>query len=123
MGIDRTVTCGNCGAKGPWDSEAYDGAGDEQEMWNHRRIADDTETIQPIADAFVSRDWRKFAKLVVEASEIEPIGLANHAVRLIAEEAITRLGREKQMLHLESVTNWALDTERRTHDRGTYELH
>lgn len=38
MGIDRTVTCGNCGAKGPWDAEAYDGAGDEQEMWNHRRL-------------------------------------------------------------------------------------
>lgn len=34
MGVDGTVTCGNCGAKGPWDREAYDGAGNEQEMWN-----------------------------------------------------------------------------------------
>ena len=38
MGHDRTVACGNCGAKGPWDKDAYDGAGDEQEMWNHRRF-------------------------------------------------------------------------------------
>ena len=37
MGIDGTVTCGNCGAKGPWDKDAYDGAGNEQEMWNARR--------------------------------------------------------------------------------------
>lgn len=37
MGIDGTVTCGNCGAKGPWDRDAYDGAGNEQEMWNARR--------------------------------------------------------------------------------------
>jgi hypothetical protein len=36
-GIDGIVTCGNCGAKGPWDKEAYDGAGNEQEMWNSRR--------------------------------------------------------------------------------------
>lgn len=27
----------NCGAKGPWDKDAYDGAGNEQEMWNARR--------------------------------------------------------------------------------------
>lgn len=38
MGHDRTVACGNCGAKGPWDKDAYDSAGDEQEMWNHRRF-------------------------------------------------------------------------------------
>jgi len=38
MGYDRTVACGNCGAKGPWDKDAYDGAGDEQEMWNHRSL-------------------------------------------------------------------------------------
>lgn len=36
MGIDGVVTCGNCGAKGPWDKDAYDGAGNEQEMWNKR---------------------------------------------------------------------------------------
>ena len=37
MGIDGNVTCGNCGAKGPWDRDAYAGAGNEQEMWNERR--------------------------------------------------------------------------------------
>jgi hypothetical protein len=29
MGYDRTVACGNCGAKGPWDNDAYAGAGDD----------------------------------------------------------------------------------------------
>lgn len=49
MGYDRTVTCGNCGAKGPWDKDAYDGAGDEQEMWNHRRVP-------PMPDGTITAD-------------------------------------------------------------------
>ena len=37
VAVDGTVSCGNCSARGPWDRDAYDGAGDPLEMWNARR--------------------------------------------------------------------------------------
>lgn len=120
MGYDRTVACGNCGAKGPWDKDAYDGAGDEQEMWNHRREVptssdvseDDADMIARISGAVISKDWRKFAELVVEAPDIDVVGKANIAIKWIAEAAIEKLGNSGQSRHLESIVDLAIISER-----------
>jgi hypothetical protein len=120
MGHDRTVACGNCGAKGPWDKDAYDGAGDEQEMWNRRREApttsevseEDADMIARISGAVISKDWRKFAELVVEAPDIEVVGKANIAIKWIAEAAIEKLGNSGQSRHLEGIIDLAIISER-----------
>jgi len=52
MGIDGNVTCGNCGAKGPWDKDAYDDAGNEQEMWNERRAVTIADVQQHLMDEY-----------------------------------------------------------------------
>lgn len=55
MGIDRSVTCGNCGAKGPWDRDAWGLESDrppedEQEMWNRRRSVMEFRSPREIAE-------------------------------------------------------------------------
>jgi hypothetical protein len=73
---------------------------------------DETETLPDIAQAFMDRDWCRFALLVSGAPEIEKPGKAHWAMREIAIAAIERLKYEEQQNHLEAVTDYAINAER-----------
>jgi tagatose-1,6-bisphosphate aldolase len=73
---------------------------------------EDADMIARISGAVISKDWRKFAELVVEAPDIEVIGKANIAIKLIAEAAIEKLGNSGQSRHLESIVDLAIISER-----------
>ena len=73
---------------------------------------DTTETLPDIAQAFMDRDWCRFALLVSGAPEIEKPGKAYWAMREIAIAAIERLKYEEQKNHLECVTDYAINAER-----------
>jgi hypothetical protein len=73
---------------------------------------DTTETLPDIAEAFLARDWLRFALLVSGAPEIELPGKAHWAMREIAIAAIQRLKYEGQQNHLEAITDYAITAER-----------
>jgi len=73
---------------------------------------EDADMIARISGAVISRDWRKFAELVVEAPDIEVIGKANVAIKRIAEAAIEKLGNSGQSRHLEAIIDLAIISER-----------
>lgn len=73
---------------------------------------DDANMIARISGAVISKDWRKFAELVVEAPDIEVVGKANVAIKWIAEAAIEKLGNYGQSSHLESIVDLAIISER-----------
>lgn len=73
---------------------------------------DDADIIARISGAVISKDWRKFAELVVEAPDIEVVGKANIAIKWIAEAAIEKLGNCGQSSHLEGIVDLAIISER-----------
>jgi tagatose-1,6-bisphosphate aldolase len=73
---------------------------------------EDADMIARISGAVISRDWRKFAELVVEAPDIEVIGKANISIKWLAEAAIEKLGNSGQSRHLESIVDLAIISER-----------
>lgn len=73
---------------------------------------DDADMIARISGAVISKDWRKFAELVVEAPDIEVVGKANIAIKWIAEAAIEKLGNCGQSRHLEGIVDLAIISER-----------
>ena len=73
---------------------------------------DDADMIARISGAVISKDWRKFAELVVEAPDIEVIGKANVAIKWLAEAAIEKLGNSGQSRHLEDIVDLAIISER-----------